>query len=445
MQTLILTLKDFTKFLKNPVEQQDTNQSFQQKRKVFFLLLLLNFLVAGIVSVVALIVEEFGINLTETNDVMKMMEQFPVWIILLFGVIILPFIEELIFRLPLISRYDLSTRLIILCAAITGRRNKLKVTISLRRFWRKHYGKIFYLFAILFGLVHVTNYEISLTILLFAPLLIASQFVGGLIMGYLRVRYNFTLGFIFHAVFNGIIFGITLISMHLTADKWDFEEEYCCYSIKIKEASFLEKQSYTFSNSIDRDSVIIKGTSLITIINTLLDKDEFLTETNNLQLANKKINLTFMNHSKGNHISKDLILEKLSDLYNFDFEILNKEHKVWKLIIQDSSKLMQHKTKIEVDTNSNNLYNQSYTSKVVERADKIELEYVGLSTLAHSLKTHYKEYIIFTGNDKERFDFTITAKDFSSLANFINQNYGLSIEKTILECEYININFRKDK
>jgi len=442
MQTIIKTFKEFTKFLKNPIELRDSNQSFQQKRKVFLSLLVIDFLVAGIITGIVAIIEVFGLNLTESNNVMKVLEQFPIWLMLSLGIIIIPFVEEFVLRFPLRFRCNFLVRLIILLSSMTGRRNKIKITISLQRFWRRRYGNIFYLFAMLFGLLHIANYEVSLVILLFTPLLVASQFVGGLMMGYLRVRYNFMLGFLFHAVFNGIVIGVPLISMHITTEKWNFEEENCYYSIKIKEASIFEKQSSIFTTTIDGDTINVKGTSLNTIINELLGKDEYLTETNNLQSVNKKINLIFINHAKGIFESKDIILEKLSKVYNFDFEILNKEQTVWKLIIQDTSKLMQHKTKTQVDTN---LYFQNNTSKIVEWSDKIELEYVDLSTLAHSLKTYYKEYILFADNDKNRFDFTITAKDFSSVANFIDQNYGLLLEKTMIECEYVNIIFRENK
>ena len=93
-------------------------------------------------------------------------------------VLLIPFIEELIFRLPL-RRIGVSKRLFS------------------ENTWNKYYRWFFYSFALAFGFVHITNFEInSVYVVLLAPIITLSQIIGGFIMSYLRIRFNFWMGFL---------------------------------------------------------------------------------------------------------------------------------------------------------------------------------------------------------------------------------------------------------
>src|SRR5690606_41748394 len=48
----------------------------------------------------------------------------------------------------------------------------------------------------------------SIWIYILAPVLVITQIIGGAIMSYLRVRFNFWLGFLYHALWNFIAFFI---------------------------------------------------------------------------------------------------------------------------------------------------------------------------------------------------------------------------------------------
>lgn len=61
-----------------------------------------------------------------------------------------------------------------------------------RGFWDRIFPYLVYCLALIFGLLHVTNYANSdLLFYVFAPLLVISQLIGGFVMSYLRVRLNF--------------------------------------------------------------------------------------------------------------------------------------------------------------------------------------------------------------------------------------------------------------
>ncbi|NOS55177.1 MAG: CPBP family intramembrane metalloprotease [Cyclobacteriaceae bacterium] len=97
---------------------------------------------------------------------------------LLLVVIILPFCEELVFR-----------------SYLTWPR------FFKQKFLIDHFGWIFYASAVLFALVHISNYPDE-EINQFIPILISPQFITGLFAGYLRVKFGLLWGFLFHALHN---------------------------------------------------------------------------------------------------------------------------------------------------------------------------------------------------------------------------------------------------
>jgi membrane protease YdiL (CAAX protease family) len=90
------------------------------------------------------------------------------------AVVLAPILEECIFRAP----------------------------ISLFKNKQKYFKYIFYGFALLFGFVHIFNYEITPEILLFSPLLVAPQISLGLLLGYLRVKLSLIYSITLHMLFN---------------------------------------------------------------------------------------------------------------------------------------------------------------------------------------------------------------------------------------------------
>lgn len=80
--------------------------------------------------------------------------------------------------------------------------------------WQHHFGWVFYGSALLFGAIHLYNYDLGspdALELTLAPLLIAPQIVGGLVLGYVRVRLGFWYAVANHAAFNGILWAIDTV------------------------------------------------------------------------------------------------------------------------------------------------------------------------------------------------------------------------------------------
>lgn len=148
-------------------------------------------------------------------------------------VILVPFFEELVFRYFL-------------------RRTGFIALIFKENFWRKYYKWFFYSSVISFGLVHILNYDIdTIWIILFAPFIVLSQIIGGAIMSYLRVRFNFWMGFSYHALWNFVlIFGVNFLDH---SEFKEFKVKRNDYELTVKQSSTynLEQKTILYSNSLD--------------------------------------------------------------------------------------------------------------------------------------------------------------------------------------------------
>jgi hypothetical protein len=139
----------------------------------------------------------------DNHAVSDLSNQFGMIGLILLGGIISPFIEEIIFRLPLNYRRNYLFKLV---GTVVGKRR-------VKNFWFKYYTVFFYLFIIAFGLVHISNYkDESLAILILSPILVLPQIIGGTIMAYLRMKLGFFWGFLQHAIFNSALLIIAFYS-----------------------------------------------------------------------------------------------------------------------------------------------------------------------------------------------------------------------------------------
>jgi len=149
----------------------------------------------------------------------------------LYVVIIAPILEELIFRLPLrISSFSFSISISILilviakllvCPTIGYEFYLLSIPLTfllnaffshkkslfamIKAFWGSHFKYIFYSFSIIFGLLHLSNFEeIYWWMIVFSPLITLPHIIMGLFLGFIRMNFSFLHALIFHATINFI-------------------------------------------------------------------------------------------------------------------------------------------------------------------------------------------------------------------------------------------------
>lgn len=228
----LLKLKNETlnllRFIRKPNDFQ-VNYTFKQK-----ISLILNVLVLEIIFSLLIIfpsqylAEQFII--VEETEIFKNLTVFETVVLV---VIMAPLAEEIIFRYSL--RY-----------------NKLFSKFVTKETWDKIFPFIVYIFSILFGFIHLSNYtNDSWKFYAFSPLIIASQLTGGLLLSYIRVRLNILYSMLYHAIWN-LLFGIIVPSAYVLFTP-PFVESNPDYHIKIEEKAFIS--SVSFNAQIKEDKI----------------------------------------------------------------------------------------------------------------------------------------------------------------------------------------------
>jgi len=76
---------------------------------------------------------------------------------------------------------------------------------KIETYWKSNFKYIFHLYAITFGILHLTNFEtIYWWMIVISPLLTAPYIALGYILGYIRMKYGFTYGWLIHSTINFI-------------------------------------------------------------------------------------------------------------------------------------------------------------------------------------------------------------------------------------------------
>jgi hypothetical protein len=83
---------------------------------------------------------------------------------------------------------------------------KDRASKMLEKFFTNYFSQMFWVSCLLFGLFHLPNYHINRYVILFAPILVGSQFMGGVLLGYIRLKNGFWWGVLGHSAFNGVVF-----------------------------------------------------------------------------------------------------------------------------------------------------------------------------------------------------------------------------------------------
>ncbi|MFY0629527.1 MAG: CPBP family intramembrane metalloprotease [Flavobacteriaceae bacterium] len=177
------TLTDLIRYLRNPVLEKDSNKNFWHRLKVFFTLLSLSIVISFLITFFNGFLEFIGIlyeNKHATDTYLKGDKglQF-----LFVAAVVAPIAEELIFRAPLV---------------LFKKARTFKIA--------------FYTISIIFGYVHIFNFEINTNVLLLSPFLIAPQLIVGMIFGFIRIRLGLIWSILLHATYNGILVSLFLLA-----------------------------------------------------------------------------------------------------------------------------------------------------------------------------------------------------------------------------------------
>ena len=165
-------------FLQRPVYERDNSLNLNDKLILLFQLLGLSLLISLGIGLLISILEKISQFNFGRHALELLFEQYSSTFIFIVAVIFAPVVEELIFRAPM----------------YLFRNSRL-------------FGIVFYLLTLTFGFYHLSNFEMSATVLYLSPLLVAPQLFIGLLLGYLRVRAGLIWTILLHALYNLILIG----------------------------------------------------------------------------------------------------------------------------------------------------------------------------------------------------------------------------------------------
>lgn len=176
------TFQNIIEYLKNPVLETDLNTNLNYRFKIFFQILIICILTSYIITPLYSIIEYLKLVDMGSHKAEKMFKDLNVFQILLTASLVVPILEELIFRGP--------------------------ITLFRKA---KPFKYMFYTSSIIFGFIHIFNFEITTNVLLLSPLLVLPQLLVGSYFGYIRVKFGLFWSILLHGSYNGILFSLSFI------------------------------------------------------------------------------------------------------------------------------------------------------------------------------------------------------------------------------------------
>jgi len=246
-------LLDFWNFIRKPKDIPYSGGKKTYKWNVFFTLFVLELLLLVVYYPCVILLDKY-VPLEQSFDI-----SFSAIGTFFLYILTIPFIEEVFFRLGLRRKYVLKS-------------------IFSEQEWHRWFPFFVYSSTIIFGLVHITNYANTEWIFfVLAPFIILTQLTGGFIIAYLRVRFNFWWGYMYHALWNfTAIFIIGSFFMLFTEDTHIKTDDY---ELNIQEkqfSGFMESKEITTQRDTLENIMLIKsdGYTMIGLLEILSPENE---------------------------------------------------------------------------------------------------------------------------------------------------------------------------
>ena len=401
-------------FLRKPVELSPTRISLSQKLKEFGQILLLDIMLMLIIGIPILVIEEAGWIDSDEHALAQMMQNIPLVFLLLLGVLIVPFIEELIFRLPLRYKRNYFLRSVVFIWSGISGKNITEVSSQANQKWNRIYPFIFYFVAMIFGLVHATNYVGGgLTFWVLIPILVAPQFIGGLLIGFLRLRHGFFWGFFLHASNNCLFL---VIPMFFSSHEVAYQESNDSFDLTIEEVSpyIPQERRYEFrENGLNVTSYRFKSAAA-----KGLKKPGYLVEVPKQLSPKKQLNISLTCHSAELNCDS-VLLDALMNTYHFRIDSALKLRDALEFIVVDASKLLTYR----------NPDSEYPGSKMSVSGDLMEFTNISLSSVVKSLSRNYKIPIEYMGYDTLKYDLKLPIRYSDLLHEKLVEEYGIELEE----------------
>lgn len=417
------TYKELFLFLRKPVDKPHDNQTFKKKFLTLFAIFALGFILSFVFVILLGVLSKYGFIPSEDHKLAEFLNSMSKVQIIALTVIIVPIIEELIFRLYLRYKNNYLLQLFMSLFYILGTKRKNRIEKRIKKIWYKKYAYVFYFSAILFGFVHILNFKSAKSLLLFLPIITAPQIVVGILAGYLRVRFNLVLGIFLHAIHNMVfILPFLILGNSIEVVKEDTDD----YFLQIEEVINKGKSISTYFP----DSISFQNYKLKSIIAYTTNKNSRLIVGNNKEKMDKVLNVQYKNKQDSTGINRDIIEKKLTNLYKFKIEKENRLVGAWVLFFKDSLKLDKYKTKLK---------RKRYS---IHSKDSLVVQGAKLSQIIYSLQNAVKKKMFLREKKEGFFDIKLRITDTTYLKKQLDSIYGIKLIDSLATEEYLNINFQ---
>lgn len=229
------------KKLVNPKFNIESDETLLQKIKFLFKSYLISFFCTILSVAIITVIDTFIVKILHQNSLWNEIRNSNSRIKFMFGkysylmiAVIIPLIEEIIFRLPLnLKKSSIAFALSILYLRFSGnflthfldltkKEDVFKIIITIIIFFtlflllnqkkldnlrKNHFRFVFYFIAISFGLIHIINFHnINYFLILLYPFFVLPQFFMGILIGNIRIKYGFIWGWALHCLINSTSF-----------------------------------------------------------------------------------------------------------------------------------------------------------------------------------------------------------------------------------------------
>ncbi|MEI5985669.1 MULTISPECIES: CPBP family intramembrane glutamic endopeptidase [Sphingobacterium] len=276
---MLKILRHYWHFIKNPSDRRLWPIHPSARTKVFFTIFLLDVSILILIFPIYMLIDYINPMVSTMDNTFE-----TPWNVFWMGVIFVPLVEEILFRF--LIKYK----------GFYG-------FIISRNTWRKYYRWIFYSSVILFGFVHLGNFDNNNFLFYFLSLFIVlSQLIGGISLGFIRVRINFFAAFLQHALWNLMAFSLGLVIIQLHNPLIKLNENHI--QLEVNESNFRDRSIEKFDMISKNDRIYkldIKQYALAEVIDSIYGKDKY-------QVYDIYLNLK-LETQEG--ISKDSLLQEL--------------------------------------------------------------------------------------------------------------------------------------
>ncbi len=226
---IVNRIRDFFIFLKSPhLEEQEIDTKGFKIFKIIVQYFIIILICSFFMNVLLYPIKQLDICPRLSLSYRKLLP-------IVYIVLAAPIAEEFISRLPLLfTRYNILISISLLLLYLFRHNiyllvalpfissflwyllytNILNIRSHLEYFWENHFIIVFYFLAVSFGLLHINSYRIIAPVqYLLLPLLVLPQISSGVILSYIRVRYQngMIITIMIHILFNLSITGLSRI------------------------------------------------------------------------------------------------------------------------------------------------------------------------------------------------------------------------------------------